>query len=210
MTQTSSIVDYGFSNSGVSHTHAYLFPAVRASLKANAKGGKLFELGCGNGSNAVALAGLGYEIAGIDPSETGIEIANKNFPQCRLELGSSDENLAARFGQFDAVVSLEVAEHVFSPKRYTEAIDELLVPGGIAIISTPYHSYLKNLVLAASGKMENHFTALWEGGHIKFWSRATLGTLFSRAGFEEIGFDRVGRIPALAKSMVVTYRKKAG
>jgi hypothetical protein len=37
-------------------------------------------------------------------------------------------------------------------------------------VSTPYHGYHKNLGLALSGKMDAHFTALWEGGHIKFFS----------------------------------------
>ncbi|MEN2785421.1 class I SAM-dependent methyltransferase [Sphingomonas qilianensis] len=208
MTEAAPIVDYGFHNEAVSHTHAYLYPAVKAALHAHAGGRKLFELGCGNGSMAADLAALGYHVAGVDPAASGIAIARANFPQCQLEIGSTEEDLVARFGQFDVLVSLEVAEHVFSPHRYAEAIAELLIPGGIAILSTPYHSYLKNLAMAATGKLDNHFTALWEGGHIKFWSRSTLGTLMARAGFEEIRFDRVGRIPALAKSMVATYRKK--
>lgn len=210
MAGATPIVDYGFRNETVSHTHAYLYPAVQAALQAHGGGTRLFELGCGNGSMAAKLATLGYDVSGVDPAASGIAIAQANFPECRLELGSSDENLAARFGRFDVVVSLEVAEHVFSPQRYAAAIDELLLPGGIAILSTPYHSYLKNLVMAAAGKLDGHFTALWEGGHIKFWSQATLGTLMARAGFAEIRFERVGRIPALAKSMVATYRKKGG
>lgn len=210
MIQTSPIVDYGYASGEDVYTPSYLLPAVLASLERFSPGRRLFELGCGTGSTAAKLAALDYDVTGIDPATSGIAIARSNAPGCRLEQGSSDEKLAERFGRFDSVVSLEVAEHVFSPKRYAEAIGELLVPGGIAIVSTPYHGYLKNLVLAATGKMESHFTALWEGGHIKFWSRATLGTLFARAGFEEIRFDRVGRVPALAKSMIVTYRKKAG
>jgi 2-polyprenyl-6-hydroxyphenyl methylase/3-demethylubiquinone-9 3-methyltransferase len=69
-----------------------------------------------------------------------------------------------------------------------------------------YHSYLKNLALAVTGKMDQHFTALWEGGHIKFWSAKTLSSLFDGEGFERIGLYRVGRIPQLAKSMVVVFR----
>ena len=34
---------------------------------------------------------------------------------------------------------------------------DLLEPGGLAIISTPYHGYLKNLALAASGKLDSSF-----------------------------------------------------
>jgi len=83
-----------------------------------------------------------------------------------------------------------------------------LKPGGVLVRSIPYHGYLKNLALALSGAMDSHFTALWDGGHIKFWSMDTLGHLLREAGFTKLEFDRVGRtIPALAKSMVVRARK---
>ncbi|QXP84016.1 methyltransferase [Methylococcus sp. Mc7] len=79
--------------------------------------------------------------------------------------------------------------------------------GGKAIVSTPYHGYWKNLALALSGKMDAHFTALWDHGHIKFWSMKTLSTLLEEAGFRDIRFERVGRVPVLAKSMIAIARK---
>ena len=44
-------------------------------------------------------------------------------------------------------------------------------------------------------------------GHIKFWSIPTLTTLLSEAGFQNIRFHRVGRMPALAKSMIAVAQK---
>ncbi|MES2450816.1 MAG: class I SAM-dependent methyltransferase [Pseudomonadota bacterium] len=199
--------NYAYEDSESAHTHSYLFPTLLKIL-AERPVGPIFELGCGNGTTAAMLAKRGYKVAGVDPSISGMEIAQRQYPECRLELGSSEEDLRARFGTFDTLLSLEVAEHVYSPRRYARVIGQLLEPGGIAIISTPYHSYLKNLALAASGKMESHFTALWEGGHIKFWSRSTIATLFDTAGFDEIGFYRVGRVPVLAKSMISVFRKR--
>lgn len=199
--------DYNYHRPNVAHTHGYLMPAVERVLESIGREATIFELGCGNGANAGYLASKGYTICGVDPSESGIAIAKQNFPDCQLELGSTEDNLAKWFGQFDVVLSLEVIEHVYSPKQYVEVVRALLKPGGVAIISTPYHSYLKNLAL--TGKMDEHFTALWEGGHIKFWSAKTLGLLFEGVGFERIGLYRVGRIPQLAKSMVVIFRDGA-
>jgi 2-polyprenyl-3-methyl-5-hydroxy-6-metoxy-1,4-benzoquinol methylase len=156
---------------------------------------------------AQALCSRGYDVTGVDPSETGIARARQSFPHLRLEVGSTEEDLGAHYGQFPAVVSLEVVEHVFAPREYAKRVFELLEPGGIAIISTPYHSYMKNLALALSGKMDAHFTALWDYGHIKFWSFKTLGILLREAGFIDVGFHRVGRFPILAKSMIATARK---
>jgi 2-polyprenyl-6-hydroxyphenyl methylase/3-demethylubiquinone-9 3-methyltransferase len=60
--------------------------------------------------------------------------------------------------------------------------------------------------MALAGKMDSHFTALWDYGHIKFWSMKTLRQLLEDAGFVDIRFVRVGRIPVLAKSMIAIAR----
>jgi len=78
--------------------------------------------------------------------------------------------------------------------------------GGEMIISTPYHGYLKNLALAITGKMDSHFTVLWDGGHIKFWSVKTLTKLLNEFGFEVVEFRGSGRLPYLWKSMFVRAR----
>jgi hypothetical protein len=66
---------------------------------------------------------------------------------------------------------------------------------------------LKNLALALSGHMDLHFTALWDHGHIKFWSVDTLTRLFEEQGLIREDLKRVGRFPLLAKSMILTFRK---
>jgi len=55
--------------------------------------------------------------------------------------------------------------------------------------------------------MDKHFTALWDHGHIKFWSINTLTELLTEVGFVDIKFRRVGRIPSIAKSMIAIAKK---
>ena len=198
--------NYKYSSSALGHHHAYLLPEVLRTLDGK-KAGRVFDLGCGNGSTAFFLSKHGYQLSGVDPFEDGIRLANESFPELNLEIGSAYDDLASRFGQFPAVVSLEVVEHVYQPRDYAKTLFSLVAPGGLAIVSTPYHGYLKNLALAASGKMDAHFTALWDNGHIKFWSRRTLRILLEEVGFSQIQFMRVGRIPHLAKSMIAVARR---
>jgi len=66
---------------------------------------------------------------------------------------------------------------------------------------------LKNLALAATGKLDGHFTVLWDGGHIKFFSRRTLTTLLEQEGFHVVEFRGAGRWPYLWKSMVLAARR---
>lgn len=192
-------------------SHDYLLPLVLKELEAvrrnNPLAVRLFDLGCGNGSVANILSNVGWEVWGVDPSIEGIAQARKSYPNLRLEVGSGYEDLAALYGQFPVVTSLEVVEHVYSPRQYASTLFDLLEDGGIAIVSTPFHGYFKNLVLAFTGRMDAHFTALWDNGHIKFWSVKTLTMLLREAGFKNIRFSFAGRIPILAKSMVAVAQK---
>ncbi len=100
-----------------------------------------------------------------------------------------------------------MVEHLYSPRLFARTVFNLVQPGGVAIVSTPYHGYLKNLILAVTGKLDSHFTALWDHGHIKFLSVRTLGQLMAEAGFSQIRFEFAWRINCLAKSMIViAYR----
>ena len=188
-------------------TGDYLLPAVTRALAGVPRGARVFEIGCGNGVTAKALARLGYDVTAVDTSVSGIEMARlEGASQCRFEVGSAYDDLAGRFGTFDAVVSLEVVEHLFSPATFARTVKALLAEGAPAVISTPYHGYLKNLALAVMDKWDRHHAPNWEGGHIKFWSRASLREFFESAGLRETAFLRVGRIAPLAKSMIGVYR----
>jgi len=182
-----NISGYVWENAELNCSHEYLLPALKRILTTqdNLKEKRLFELGCGNGSVANELVRLGWSVTGVDPSEQGISQAKLRYPNITLNLGSAYDNLVQQYGQFPVVVSLEVVEHVYAPRKYAATLFDLVEQGGVAIISTPFHGYWKNLALALSGKMDNHFTALWDHGHIKFWSERTLQILLEEAGFKE-------------------------
>lgn len=149
-------------------------------------------------------------MTGVDPSVEGIAAAQAAYPDLDLHEGSAYEDLVLDHGRFPVVISLEVVEHVYAPRDYAKTLFDPVEPGGTAIVSTPYHGYMKNLALAITGKMDRHFTALWDHGHIKFWSIDTLTKLLREAGFETPRFERVGDIPPLAKSMIAIARKPLG
>lgn len=204
---------YKYSDASLSAANLELLPSVIRILEMRAwpEGSRrLFEIGCGNGAVADALSRHGYDVVGIDTSNEGIALANSKLPHLSLELGSAYDDLAAKYGRFPVVMSLEVIEHLYFPRIFAHTLFRLLMPGGTAIVSTPYHGYLKNLALSLTGRMDAHFTALWDHGHIKFWSRATISRLFSEVGLTIDRIYRVGRIPPLARSMiVVATRPKA-
>ncbi|MFO0991228.1 MAG: class I SAM-dependent methyltransferase [Hyphomicrobiales bacterium] len=191
---------YAHKTSKSGHHHPYLRPTVLRELAGR---NRIFDLGCGNGSFASVLNQYGFDVTGVDPSLEEIAEARKAYPSLKLHSGSAYDNLAALYGEFDAMISLEVIEHIYDPRSYARTLFSLVKPEGIAIVSTPYHGYIKNVAIALSGAWDRHHTVLWPHGHIKFWSIATLSTLLSEAGFIQLRFERIGRIiPSLAKSMV--------
>ena len=146
---------------------------------------------------------------GVDPSESGIQMASNKFPHLQFHKGCAYDDLAAEYGRFPLVVSLEVVVplYLWPPRSFARTLYALVDDGGIAIITTPYHGYIKNLALAIGGKWNEHLGPLWDGGHIKFFSIATLRTLLTDAGFRDIRVSRIGRIPPLAKSMMAVASK---
>jgi 2-polyprenyl-6-hydroxyphenyl methylase/3-demethylubiquinone-9 3-methyltransferase len=207
-----AISGYRYENAASSHAHRYLLPTILKILRGinwQTKDYRIFELGCGNGATADFLVREGFSLTGVDPSEEGIAHARMTYPRIRIEPGSCYDDLAGRYGRFPVVLSLEVVEHVFVPRELARRVFELLEDNGTAIISTPFHGYWRNLALALTGKLDRHFTVLWDYGHIEFWSEKTLRVLLEQAGFTDIRFERVGRIRPLAKSMIAVARRPA-
>jgi 2-polyprenyl-3-methyl-5-hydroxy-6-metoxy-1,4-benzoquinol methylase len=163
------------------------------------------DLGCGNGHISGRLAALGYDVTGVDASASGVQIARGTYPGAEFVHALLDRDLC--IGKFDLVTSSDVIEHMYRPSDLLEAAIARLKPGGHVLLGTPYHGYLKNLVLAATGRMDAHFSSLHDGGHIKFFSVTTLSQLMRTHGFRDLKFTFYGRAPWLWKNMICHARR---
>ena len=204
---TSGYADYGWSP-GTTDAHRYLYPTLCRMLEGD-KEKIILDLGCGNGAVAAMLLDEGYKVYGLDASASGISIANGMHPGRFFlhDISSDSLPIELRNIAFDLVISTEVIEHLYAPREYMQRLRTILADrGGEVILSTPYHGYLKNLALALTNKLDSHFTVLWDGGHIKFWSRSTLTRLLEEFGFEVTEFRGFGRVPYLWKSMFLRAR----
>ena len=198
--------DYGYETAEEGWSFSYLMPQLRCLL--GAPRGAVLDLGCGNGAIARRLLHEGFDAYGVDASETGIALANARAPGRFFLLDVSTGKLPAQLvdKQFDVVISTEVIEHLYDPRGFFDFARRVLSTDGEIIVSTPYHGYLKNLALAATGKLDSHFTVLWDGGHIKFFSRATLEKMLREQGFAASAFAGAGRWPYFWKSMLIKAR----
>ncbi len=211
----STLENFGWQDSSPVFYHKYLFGPIESLLPKD--GSPILDVGCGNGYLANELIDKGYSVYGIDISEDGIKIANKknkgHFFVSDAESGVLPEPLKDIC--FTTIISTEVIEHLYNPESYVKMISAILRENttkkgekGVFIVSTPYHGYLKNLMLAVCNKMDYHYSALWVGGHIKFWSKKTIYTLLNNAGFREFQFKGVGRFPYLWRHMIIRCKIK--
>jgi 2-polyprenyl-6-hydroxyphenyl methylase/3-demethylubiquinone-9 3-methyltransferase len=99
----------------------------------------VLDIGCGGGLVAEPLARLGAVVTGIDPAPETIEAAKAHAKGARLDItyrAATAEQLAEEGLAFDAVLLLEVVEHVPDVPQFVKAVAPLVKPGGVMILST--------------------------------------------------------------------------
>ncbi|XP_027063677.1 ubiquinone biosynthesis O-methyltransferase, mitochondrial-like isoform X1 [Coffea arabica] len=105
------------------------------------EGLKFVDVGCGGGILSEPLARMGATVTGIDAVEKNINIAQLHAD---LDPGTSSieylcttaEKLVEEQRKFDAVLALEVIEHVAEPAEFCKSLSALTVSGGANVIST--------------------------------------------------------------------------
>jgi SAM-dependent methyltransferase len=186
--------------------HRSLGPIVEEYLQELPAGSRVLDLGCGNGAVLGSFLDRGWKLVGLDFSKSGIEHARKRWPSVRFEVGDATQDLTF-LGEFDAIYSTEVIEHVVLPRRFVQNCFRLLKPGGTVVLSTPYHGWLRNVHIAITNGADRHYNPLVDWGHIKFWSVDTLSSLLWESGFGSVEYRGVGRISYLWEYLVMRARK---
>jgi 2-polyprenyl-6-hydroxyphenyl methylase/3-demethylubiquinone-9 3-methyltransferase len=205
-TDRSSVVlaeEFLWDTDAETEVHGYVWPNI-AQYLGKGEPQRLLDLGCGNGALTRKLATLVPHCVGMDFSKSGIEIAAQKFPEVTFHCSPLSSPLPPELcGTFDVVTAVEVVEHLLLPRQLFDRAREALKPNGRLLVTTPYHGYLKNLALAIAGKFDSHWHPLRDYGHVKFFSKSTIESLFAEQGFQVDYFARVGRLPPFARSMLV-------
>lgn len=158
------------------HYHRYLWAASLC------RGGRVLDVGSGEGFGSAILAGEAASVRGIDVDERTVEHSQLNYaaPNLQFSLGSALELDAFEEDAFDLVVSFEVLEHLTEQERMLEQIDRVLAPDGMLIVSTPD----RRTYTEATGQenpfherelSEPEFRALLAGrfAHVDIWGQRT-------------------------------------
>ncbi|MEQ1577379.1 MAG: bifunctional 2-polyprenyl-6-hydroxyphenol methylase/3-demethylubiquinol 3-O-methyltransferase UbiG [Hyphomicrobium sp.] len=99
----------------------------------------VLDIGCGGGLVSEPVARMGAKVTGLDPGEENIVAARAHAEPQGLPIEyriGLVEDLAAAGEQFDAVLCLEVVEHVPDVGAFLKTCAGLVRPGGVMILST--------------------------------------------------------------------------
>ncbi len=158
-------------------------------------GGKLLDVGCGNGNFLRLAATIGWQAEGVEPDPAAVASARTSglaVTQGGIELldGISEA--------YDQLTLSHVIEHVHDPLALLSACCRLLKPGGMLYLETP--------IIDANG--HTRFGAAWRGlevpRHLLLFSHRALHGILARAGF-----DRSEDLPSVDPSPLLDAESAA-
>ncbi|MGQ3676019.1 bifunctional 2-polyprenyl-6-hydroxyphenol methylase/3-demethylubiquinol 3-O-methyltransferase UbiG [Xanthobacter sp. TB0139] len=148
---------------------------------------RVVDVGCGGGLLSEPMARMGASVTGIDPAPRNIEVARNHAEGQGLGieyLPVTAEELAVRGARFNAVVALEVVEHVADVATFIRTLGTLVDEGGVLVLST-LNRTAKSFALAIVGA---EYVLRWlpPGTHNweKFITPEELEASLAAAGYE--------------------------
>ena len=153
---------------------------------------RVLDIGCGGGLVCEPLARLGAHVTGIDPAAENIEAAKAHASAAGVDVDyqvATAEEMAAGGNSYNAVLLLEVVEHVPDVPAFVKNVAPLVKPGGLMVLST-LNRTLKSYALAIVGA---EYIVRWLPVGTHQWDRfvtpGELASTLSAAGFTLAGTE---------------------
>ncbi|MFP5223965.1 MAG: class I SAM-dependent methyltransferase [Actinomycetota bacterium] len=114
-------------------------------------GAKTLDAGCGEGYGADLLAGSAAQVTGLDLEEPVLARARQRYPKVGFVRGDLQQ-MPLPDRHLEALVTLQVIEHLPSPRVFLSECHRVLRPGGLIIVGTP-----NRLTFSPGGVVRNPF-----------------------------------------------------
>ena len=162
-----------------------LVPSLRAKADTQCRnlakppigGGRLLDVGFGNGGFLKIAGEMGWNAEGIDFDPKAVELARARGLNVRC---ASAAELSEHYEQYDVITISHVIEHVYDPTSLLRDLYRLLKPGGCLWLDTP------NLSSMGAERFGRNWQALDPPRHLVLFTPASLQMCLEKAGFKQI------------------------
>lgn len=149
------------------------------------QGGKILDIGCGNGNLFTYLPDGKYELFGVDFSENMISEAKRNCKQKATFSLADAEKLPFDSDEFDIIVCNASFHHYIHPNAVLKEMHRVLKYGGKVLIGDPYFSTVVRPIMNVLVKFSNE-------GDYHFYGFGEMKKLFVKNGFNPVSSIRTG------------------
>jgi|GEM_PF-1268639 len=164
-------------------THEFVAAHLLKCLK---PGAHLLELGSGSGALSLRLAELGFRVTAVDYVAENFRASHENIDFMQADLNA--DLLEANLETYDAVVAVEIIEHLENTRHFTRLLKSALKPGGFLMITTPNINSPKSaMTFLLTGRFDlflpRHYT---KDGHINPVPWFVMQDALEETGFVDI------------------------
>lgn len=145
--------------------------------------GRLLDLGCGEGFALGAAHTLGFDVVGVEISESAVQLARKRGWKA-IHQGDLADIKNLRLGQFDVITLFDVIDHLYDPREAILLLRDHLKPSGILYLDTSdigswYHTLLRG----------GYFN-IQPFEHISYFSKKTIQNFLEMHGFRVLSITK--------------------
>lgn len=169
-------------------------------------GARLLDAGCGHGYYLPLYREMGLRAVGADISPVTLKRARDTNPDSAVESIQLESayGLPHRDATFDVIFSGEVIDQIRDVHMVLSEFNRLLRDNGLLIITTTYHGWTKNVLIASFWFARHYYPHNYR---IRFFTRSSLMKSLLRAGFSPIHWKGGDGYWPLWNTMYMTSRK---
>lgn len=160
-------------------------------------GARILDLGAGEGALSARLSDMGYKVTAADKDRDGFKFKDVDFSCVNFDSSSDVESFVlSHNAEFDAVLGVEVIEHVQDQWKYISQLMRMAKPGGLVLITTPNtSSWLSRVMFLLTGRFHQFADEDLSYGHINPISPWELQLIMRESGVAQVELLSAGTLP---------------
>lgn len=152
---------------------------------------RVLEIGCGEGATLAYLKDIGVATwtCGVDLHKDSLQKAKESGVDVALCGNVEELDCLNHMPKFDAILCLDVLEHLVDPWIVIKKISQLLTYKGVILASIPNVQNIRAIAPLICGSWDYRDCGILDSGHLRFFTRKSAIRLMESGG---LSVDFVG------------------